>query len=69
LEKGGLIETYLVEDIDVQHKDRAAVLWCDNATLLTGTPWQYKKVSQREFEQLRPDDFEDLIALEPIGWL
>jgi type III restriction enzyme len=61
-----LIETKGREDIDVRHKDRAALLWCENATILTGTQWQYKKVSQREFEQLRPDDFEDLIALDPI---
>lgn len=64
-----LIETKGREDIDVRHKDRAAVLWCENATLLTDTQWQYIKVSQREFEQLRPDDFEDLIALEPIALL
>ena len=46
-------------------KDRAALLWCENATLLTGTEWLYKKVMQKEFEKLRPDEFEDLIALEP----
>ncbi len=60
-----LIETKGREDVDVKRKDRAAILWCENATLLTGTQWKYKKVLQREFEQLRPDDFEDLIAL---GW-
>ena len=47
----------------------AAVLWCENATLLTGVPWQYIKVPQKEFEKLRPDDFEDLIALEPVRLL
>ncbi|MEW5989384.1 MAG: hypothetical protein AB1791_22380, partial [Chloroflexota bacterium] len=61
-----LIETKGREDIDVRHKDRAAVLWCENATRLTGTTWEYRKVNQREYEQLRPDDFEDLIALEPV---
>jgi type III restriction enzyme len=60
-----LIETKGREDIDVRHKDRAAQLWCENATLLTGTPWEYVIVHQREFEQLRPDEFSDLIALEP----
>lgn len=64
-----LIETKGREDIDVQHKDRAARLWCENATHLTGTEWQYKKVMQKGFEDLRPSDFEDLIALEPISWL
>ena len=40
------------ENIDVAHKDRAAVLWCENATKLTPVTWQYKKVPQPEFEQL-----------------
>lgn len=64
-----LIETKGREDIDVKHKDRAAALWCENATLLTGIAWQYKKVLQKEFEKLQPNDFEDLIALEPITLL
>lgn len=64
-----LIETKGREDIDVKHKDRAATLWCENATLLTGVEWRYKKVLQKEFESLQPDEFEDLIALEPIQLL
>lgn len=58
-----LIETKGREDIDVAHKDLAANLWCENATRLTGVEWQYKKVLQKEFEKLRPDEFSDLIAL------
>jgi len=61
-----LIETKGREDIDVRHKDRSASLWCENATLLTGTEWVYRKVLQKEFERLQPIDFEDLIALDPI---
>jgi len=61
-----LIETKGREDIDVRHKDRAAELWCKNATVLTGTKWVYRKVLQKEFEKLHPTDFEDLIALDPI---
>ena len=58
-----LLETKGRQDIDVKHKDRAAQLWCENASRLTGAEWLYKKVLQKEFEQLVPDDFEDLIAL------
>ena len=61
-----LIETKGREDIDVKHKDRAARLWCENATRLTGMEWVYRKVLQREFEKLQPSDFEDLIALNSI---
>jgi len=64
-----LIETKGREDIDVKHKDYAARLWCENATLLTGTRWEYKIVHQQEFEKLHPQDFDDLIALEPVTLL
>lgn len=63
-----LIETKGREDIDVKHKDRAAQLWCENASVLTDNEWLYKKVLQKEFEKLAPDDFEDLIALETGGF-
>ncbi|MHB1006194.1 MAG: restriction endonuclease, partial [Chloroflexota bacterium] len=64
-----LVETKGREDVDVVHKDRAAVIWCENATLLTGTAWQYLKVPQQEFERLRPDEFSDLQALAPTPLL
>ncbi|RLC73096.1 MAG: hypothetical protein DRJ03_25225 [Chloroflexi bacterium] len=64
-----LIETKGREDIDVKHKDLAAELWCENATILTGTEWVYRKVLQKGFEKLQPTDFEDLIALDPISFL
>jgi len=67
--KHHLIETKGREDIDVKHKDRAAQLWCENASLLTGAEWLYRIVHQKEFEKLRPDEFSDLVALEPTTLL
>jgi type III restriction enzyme len=64
-----LIETKGQENVDVSHKDRSARLWCENATMLTGTEWHYLKVPQKEFESLRPVEFDDLIALEPVELL
>lgn len=55
-----LIETKGREDVDVVHKDRAAQVWCENATLLTGIQWEYVKVPQKEFESLEPTHFLDL---------
>ena len=55
-----LIETKGREDLDVVHKDRAARIWCENATLLTGTSWSYLKVPQTEFGKLQPGDFAEL---------
>ena len=60
-----LIETKGREDIDVANKDRAAILWCENATRLTETEWQYVKVPQKEFEKLQPDEFADVLVFAP----
>lgn len=58
-----LIETKGLEDVNVVNKDRAARLWCENASVLTGIPWAYLKVLQQEFETLQADDFASLLVL------
>lgn len=64
-----LVETKGREDVDVARKDRAAQLWCENATLLTRTAWSYLKVPQGDFDQLQPGPkgppFADLRVLAP----
>jgi len=63
-----LIETKGREDIEVAMKDSAAQNWCDTATELTGVRWNYVKVLQKDFEKLRPEDFEVLVAgLKMVG--
>ncbi len=57
-----LIETKGMEDVHVRHKDRAAALWSENATLLTGNLWRYLKVPQNDFIKLQPNDFGDIAA-------
>lgn len=59
-----LLETKGQEDIDVACKDRAARLWCENATALTEATWRYLKVPQKDFEQLAPAKLADLQAIE-----
>jgi type III restriction enzyme len=62
-----LIETKGREDIDVAFKDRAATIWCENATLLTDTPWSYIKVPQLEWNMLQPATLDDVrIAFTPV---
>jgi type III restriction enzyme len=58
-----LVETKGAETVEVAHKDRAAALWCENATALTGTTWRYLKVPQKEFTKLQPSEFADLEVL------
>lgn len=57
-----LIETKGREDTDVVHKDRAAQIWCENATQLTDIHWEYLKIPQKEFEKLEPSKFSDLLV-------
>ena len=47
------------------NKDRAAQLWCENVTRLTGKSWAYLKVLQVAYKQLQPTRFEDLFVLNP----
>jgi type III restriction enzyme len=60
-----LVETKGLEDVNVANKDRAAQLWCENTTKLTGKPWAYLKVLQTEYKRLQPTTFSDLIVLRP----
>jgi len=55
-----LLETKGQQTEDVSHKDHAATMWCENATVLTSTKWRYLKVMQKVFENLRPELLEDL---------
>ena len=62
--KHWIVETKGREDVEVALKDAAAVNWCDRATELTETEWNYIKVMQKDYEGLRPSSFEELtIAL------
>lgn len=59
-----IVETKGLEDVNVANKDRAARLWCENTTRLTGKPWAYLKVLQTAYEPLQPTRFEDLSVLD-----
>lgn len=56
-----LVETKGQESLEVRFKDRAAQMWCENATQLTSELWQYVKVPQKEYEKLQPVEFSDLL--------
>src|SRR5581483_11565137 len=51
-----IAETKGLEDTNVVNKDRAAKLWCENTTTLTGKPWAYVKVLQTAFKKLQPTE-------------
>ena len=60
-----LIETKGQESVEVAYKDRAAQLWCANASALTGQQWHYVKVPQKEYEKLQPIELSDLLVFAP----
>ena len=57
-----LVETKGQESLEVAYKDRAAQMWCENATILTGQQWRYVKVPQKEYYKLQPVEFYDLLT-------
>jgi type III restriction enzyme len=59
-----LLESKGQENIDVLRKDVAATRWCENASELSGTPWRYLKIPQKEFQALQPAKLADLKALQ-----
>jgi type III restriction enzyme len=59
-----IIETKGAETVEVQFKDNAARIWCDNATQLTGVHWNYIKVPQKDFDKMGAKDFGDITLLQ-----
>lgn len=57
-----LIEIKGREDIDVARKNERASQWCEDVTLLTGKPWKFVMVPQKEFIPFKPGSFAELIA-------
>lgn len=58
-----LIETKGRDDMDVLQKDKYAAIWCEKASLLSGKKWVYIKVMQRDYEDLHPDNMDELIRI------
>ncbi|MFI5274563.1 MAG: DEAD/DEAH box helicase family protein, partial [Ktedonobacterales bacterium] len=58
-----IVETKGAETVEVAYKDRAARLWCENATQLTDTAWEYIKVPQKDFYEAQPGTFGDILLM------
>ncbi|MBC7361478.1 MAG: DEAD/DEAH box helicase family protein [Candidatus Aminicenantes bacterium] len=56
-----IIETKGREDTDVEHKDKRAILWCEDASKLTKDKWQYIRINQEDFEKYRFKSINDMI--------
>lgn len=58
-----LIETKGLVDLEVSHKDKRAIKWCEDATRLTGYKWSYKRINQNDFEKYRFKNLGKLITI------
>jgi type III restriction enzyme len=58
-----IVETKGLEDVNVACKKRAAELWCENTSQLTGKSWAYLLVRQKDYMELQPTTLNDLIVL------
>src|SRR5260370_1857372 len=50
------------ESLEVAFKDRAAQMWCEIATRVTGDQGSYVKVPQKEYQKLQPVEFSDFLT-------
>jgi len=56
-----IVETKGREDIEVEHKDKRAKLWCEDATKLTKDKWSFKRINQEDFEKYQFKSVHNLI--------
>jgi len=57
-----IIETKGREDVDVEYKDKRALIWCEDASKLTGEKWNYIRVNQEDFERYRFKSVAEILS-------
>jgi len=57
-----IVETKGREDVDVKYKDKRTKLWCEDATKLTKSKWDFKRIDQEDFEKYRFKSIKELIS-------
>lgn len=57
-----IVETKGREDVDVEHKDKRIILWCEDATNLMGNKWSFIRIDQEDFEKYRFKSVKELIS-------
>lgn len=62
-----ILETKGREDPDVAFKNARAEKWCEDVTTLTGQPWHFQIVKQKDFQQISPRTIADLTSSLSAG--
>lgn len=58
-----IIETKGRVDVDVEHKDKRAKIWCKDASNLTGETWRFFRVNQELFEKHKFENLGEIASV------
>jgi type III restriction enzyme len=58
-----VIETKGLEDVDVKHKDKRAMMWCEDATKLTKDIWSFVRINQELFYKRRFRTIKEILGI------
>ncbi len=56
-----VLETKGREDVDVEFKDKRIVVWCEDASNITGKEWKFARINEEDFEKYHFDNLKELI--------
>lgn len=56
-----VLETKGREDIDVAFKDKRMVIWCEDASNITGKKWEFVRINEVDFKKYHFDSLKELI--------
>jgi type III restriction enzyme len=58
-----VMETKGLEDVDVKHKDKRAMIWCEDATKLTKDNWSFVRINQELFYKRRFRTIKEILGI------
>jgi type III restriction enzyme len=56
-----VLETKGREDVDVKFKDKRIVVWCEDASKITGLDWKFARINEEDFEKYHFSSLNELI--------
>ena len=56
-----VLETKGREDVDVAFKDKRIVVWCEDASNITGKDWKFARINEEDFKKYHFDNLKELI--------
>jgi len=57
-----VLETKGEEDVNVKFKDKRMITWCEDASNITGKPWKFARINEKDFNKYHFDNLKELIT-------